>query len=104
MVGLGAVGGDLEPAPVLADADGPEALPLGPHRIGPSGHDRLDVVRAGVGREVEVEVVGQAVGEGVPDDASDQVQTEAGALETGGDVSGVLYQRLQPLGYYIVSG
>jgi hypothetical protein len=57
-VRLGPVRRDLEVATGLAAADGAEALPLGPHRIGPPPHGGLDVVGPRIGGEVEVLVLG----------------------------------------------
>ena len=56
LVGLGPVGGDLVLLAATQEADGAEPLALGPHRVGPAGHRPLDVVRSGVGGEVEVAV------------------------------------------------
>ena len=55
----GPVGRDLELAPVLLDADGPEALALGPSASAQPRHDGLGLVGAGVGGQADVGVVGQ---------------------------------------------
>ena len=48
------MGRDLEAAPGPHEPDRSEPLALGPERIGQLGHERLDLVRRGIGREIDV--------------------------------------------------
>ena len=78
------MGGDLEVAPVLAAADGAEALPLGPHSVGPPPHRRLDVVGTGVGGEVEVHPCRIPVEEEVAHRSTDEVGPVPSRTEASG--------------------
>ena len=64
VVHLGPEGGDLHPHPPALAPDGAEPLPLQPDRVGPAPDDTLDLVGAGVGRQVDVRR--GPVEEGVP--------------------------------------
>ena len=77
VVHVGAERRDLEGLPVLDAADGPEALALQPHRVGPGRDDARDRVRAGVGRDVDVVAVVVPIEERVAHDAADEVGAEA---------------------------
>ena len=83
-VHVGSEGRDLDPGAVLLAADGPEALPLEPHAVGPVTHEPLDLVGPGVGGEVDV-LVGE-VEQGVPDAAADEVGLVAGRDEPPGQL------------------
>ena len=56
VVRVGAERGDLQAVPARADADSAVVDPGVPHRVGPGPHDPLNLLGAGVGGEVEVEV------------------------------------------------
>ena len=84
---LGAIGGDLVASrPSIGQPDRAEPLALGPHGVGPAGHDRLDLVGPGVGGEVDV-AIRAVVGadEQVAHDAADQVQPVSGRVEALGE-------------------
>ena len=86
-VGLGPEGGDLvdplEPGLVVAHlgADRAELLPLGPDRIRPSLEAALDLRRAGVGGQIEIEVVAPRRDEQVAHRAADEIQPVSGIAE-----------------------
>ena len=72
-VHLGPERGDLDADAVLLAADRAEPLALEPHVIRPAPHDPLDLVRTGVGGDVDVALlVGRQVEEGVTDAAAHQ--------------------------------
>jgi hypothetical protein len=80
------VRGDLDPAPLQQQADRPEPLPLCPDRFGDVGHDRLDFVGQGIGREVDVNRVvrrqpARTSGDGVAHRAADEVDQLPGGGE-----------------------
>jgi len=70
LVLLAAVGSDLEGDAALAQADGAEGDPDGPHVIGPPADQIHDLLRRGVGGQVEIG--GPLAEEHVPDRPADQ--------------------------------
>ena len=72
-------------AVALLGADRAEPLALRPHRVGPAVEAGLDRVGAGVGGEVEVEVLARVVDQQVADAATDQVQAVPGGAEPVGE-------------------
>ena len=103
-VHLGPVGGDLE-APVAAPgADRAEPLALGPGRVGPSGENRLGVVRPGVGGEVDVGPVEVEPEQQVSHDPADEVETVAGRGEPLGQRPRLVQDGPKPLGDHRCGG
>ena len=101
VVVLRPMGGDLEDLPPMAGPDRPEALALGPDRVGPALHERLDLIRQGVGRQVEVRLGldgGIAVEQGVADRAADEVDAVPGRREALGELRRVGHQAAEALG------
>jgi hypothetical protein len=83
LVGLGAVGRDLVALAAAEGPDGPEALPLGPQRVGPPLEDGLDLVGAGVRGGVHISIA-LAPHEQVTHGAAHQVEPSARAVEPVG--------------------
>ena len=100
LVGVGAMGGDLHAPVAPAQADRAEPLALGPHRIGPAGHDPLDLVRPGIGREIQVGRRTEPPEHGVAHDAPDQVETVPAGREQRSQLARLLDQWPQPLRYH----
>ena len=98
MVGLAPVGRDLVAMPALLEADGSEAFALGPDGVGPALHQPQGVLGAGVGREIEV-LEQRAAEDEVTNDTADQIELEAGRVETLGQGPDAVEQWLQALGY-----
>ena len=84
VVGLGAVGRDLDLPRSLAAADGAEGATHVPDGVGPAGQQPLG--RVGPGRRGEVEVVLVATDHRVADRAADQRQLLAGVGEAGAEL------------------
>ena len=95
-VGLAPVGRDLIAVPALDEADGAEALALGPHRLGPVLDQGACVSRERICREVEV-LVQRSSEHGVAHDATNQIELEPGPVEALGQGPHTLQQRLQAL-------
>ncbi len=79
VVGLGAVGRDLDLPVTDPGADGAERATHVPHRVDPAGEQLLGLL--GAGRRGEVEVVLEAAEHRVADGAADQRQLLAGGGE-----------------------
>ena len=75
--------GPLEPALGIANlsADRAELLALGPDRVRPSVQAALDLRRASVGRQVEIEVAATRRDEQIAHGAADEVQPVSGLTE-----------------------
>src|SRR5690606_13344726 len=99
VVGVGAVGGDLQVVLTLAGADRAEGPADVPRRVGPPGQHLLDLVGRGGGGEVEV--AGGATQEGVPHRPADEGDLVPGGGEALPDLGeqrqrgGELPQRAQ---------
>ncbi len=94
-VGLRTVSGDLNTSSTNAKPDCPETPTLVPHRVGPSGHQGFDVVRSGVGGEVEIGVVVQPAEHGVAHHPADEVEAESRGLKPGRECVRLIDQGLQ---------
>ena len=97
-VGLGPMGGDLVVPHAVAGADGPEALPLRPDRVGPAREDGLDLGRSRVGRGVDV--AGLPADQQVAHRPAHQVQPAAGGLEALGQGREVREDRGEAVGHH----
>ena len=97
VVGLGAVGRDLEGAVALPRPDRAEALALGPQCVGPSVQERLRLLGPSVGGEIDVRVLEGTVREQIADDATDEVQPVPGRGEPLGQWPRLLEDGPQPL-------
>ncbi len=78
---------DLVDVPVADGADRPERLPGQIEIFGPRSHDLLDLVRSGVGGEVEVLFRFGTTDQRIPNRAPDQIEHLAGGAEAGGELT-----------------
>jgi hypothetical protein len=79
------VSGDLNTTSTDANADRPEAPPLVPHCVGPSGYEGFDVVGPGVGGEVEIGVIVESADDCISYDPTHEIEAETSGMETGSE-------------------